>query len=58
MARMSTTSIATIPKTAVKIVSTKVLPKDVRGVAQPLRRAAEAGLGQVVSVTKAGDVLL
>lgn len=48
----------TMPKTAVKMLSTKTLVKEVRGVAHPVTREAAAGLGQVASVMKAGDVLL
>lgn len=58
MAMTMATSTPTIPKTAVKMLSSNTLLKDVRGAAQPLIRAAAAGLGHVVSVTKAGDVLL
>ena len=46
-----------MPKTAVKMLSMKMLAKDVRGDEQPCIRAAAAGLGQVESVTKAGDEL-
>jgi hypothetical protein len=47
----------TTPKTAVKMLSTNVLLKRESGVAQPVKRAAAAGLGQVASVMKAGEVL-
>lgn len=55
---ISTVSIPTIPNTAVKMLSTNVFPNEVRGVAQPLIMAAAAGLGQVESVMKAGELLL
>jgi hypothetical protein len=58
MDMMSAASIPTIPNAAVKILSTKTLENEVKGAAQPLIKAAVAGLGQVVSVTNAGDVLL
>lgn len=48
----------TIPNTAVKILSTKVFPNELTGVTHPCWRAAAAGLGQVASVMKAGEVLL
>lgn len=47
-----------MPKTAVKMSSTKTLAKLETGAAQPRIRAAAAGDGQVASVTKAGEVLL
>ena len=50
--------IPTMPNRTVKISSTKRLAKLVRGAAHPRMRAAAAGLGQVLSLTKAGDVLL
>lgn len=58
MVTISMASIPTIPKTAVKMLSTKMLAKLVIGVAQPRCRAAAAGLGHWASVTKAGEVLL
>lgn len=58
MAMINATSTPTIPNAAVKILSTNTLENEVRGAAQPLMRAAAAGLGHVTSVTKAGDVLL
>jgi hypothetical protein len=58
MAMMRATSTPTIPKAAVKILSTKTFENEVKGAAHPLMRAAAAGLGQVTSVTKAGVVLL
>jgi hypothetical protein len=58
MAMTMATSIPTIPNTAVKMLSTKTLVNEVSGEAHPLIRAAAAGLGQVTSVTKAGEVLL
>lgn len=47
-----------MPNTAVKIVSSKPFEKLEIDVAQPLSRAAAAGLGQVESVINAGAVLL
>lgn len=58
VAKMRPTSMPTIPNTAVKMLSTKTLVKAVRGVAHPVTSEAAAGLGQVASVMKAGDVLL
>lgn len=55
---MRRTWMPTIPNTAVKMLSTKVLPKELRAATQPCCKAAAAGLGQVASVTKAGEVLL
>lgn len=52
------TSIPTMPKAAVKMLSMKTFENEVKGAAQPLIKAAVAGLGQVASVTKAGAVLL
>jgi len=54
---MSKASRPTMPNTAVKIVSISVLPKATSGEPQPRMSAADAGDGQVGSVTKAGDVL-
>lgn len=48
----------TTPKTAVKMMSMKPFAKLETAVAQPRRRAAAAGLGQMGLVTKAGVVLL
>lgn len=48
----------TKPKTAVKMLSRKTLAKDETGPRQPRCRAAAAGEGQTLLVTKAGDVLL
>lgn len=47
-----------MPKTAVKMLSTKTLAKAVIGVAHPRWRAAAAGLGHTEFVLKKGDVLL
>lgn len=58
MAMIMTVSMPTIPNMAVKILSTNVFPNEVRGVAQPRKRAAAAGLGHVESVMKAGELLL
>ncbi len=58
MAMMSRAWMPTMPNTAVKMLSTKVFPNEVRAATQPGWRAAPAGLGQVASVTKAGEVLL
>jgi len=55
---MKTASTPTIPKTAVKMSSRKILANDVMGVAHPRMSAAAAGLGHVGFVTKAGDELL
>jgi len=51
-------NVPTMPKTAVKMLSMKMLAKLEMAVAQPRTRAAAAGLGQVSSVTKAGVVRL
>lgn len=58
IAMISKTWIPTMPNTAVKMLSTKVFPKELTGVTQPCWRAAAAGLGHVASVIKAGEVLL
>ena len=58
VARMSATSIPTMPNAPVKIVSRKVLAKDVKGLTQPMFAAAARAVGHVVSGTKAGEVLL
>jgi hypothetical protein len=58
MAMTIATSTPTIPNTAVKMLSTNTFENDVKGATHPLIRAAAAGLGQVISVTKAGEVLL
>lgn len=50
--------VPTMPKTAVKMSSMKMLEKEVRAGEQPLMSAAAAGLGHVGFVTKAGAVLL
>lgn len=47
-----------MPKTPVKMLSTKTLAKLVMGVAQPRIKAEAAGLGQTWLVTNAGAVLL
>lgn len=51
-------NIPTMPKTAVKMSSMKMLLKEVMGAAHPIIRAAAAGLGQAGFVTNAGEVLL
>lgn len=48
----------TAPKTAVKMSLTNWLLNEVMGAAQPFSKAAAAGLGQKLFVTKAGAVLL
>lgn len=58
MASNSTASMPAMPKTAVKMSSTKTLAKLAMGAAQPRISAAAAGEEQVASVTKAGEVLL
>lgn len=49
--------VPTQPKTAVKMMSMKLLEKLEMAVAQPRSRPAAAGLGQMGLVTKAGTVL-
>ena len=58
VAMMKTASMPTMPKTAVKMSSRKMLANEVMGVAHPRMRAAAAGLGHVGLVTKAGEELL
>lgn len=58
VAMTKTTSKPTTPKRAVKMLSRKTLAKEEIGVAHPRMMAAAALLGQVASVTKAGEVLL
>ena len=55
---MKTTSMPTMPKTAVKMLSMKMLANEVIGVAQGRMRAAAAGLEHTSSVMKAGEELL
>ena len=55
---MSTPSTPAMPKTAVKMSSTKTFAKLAIDAAHPDSRAAAAGDGHVVSVMKAGEVLL
>lgn len=50
--------VPTMPKMAVKMSLSKLPANEETKGAQPRRKAAAAGLGQVVSVTNAGDVLL
>lgn len=54
----TTASTPTTPNTAVKMLSMNVLLNCDSGIAQPVIRAAVAGLGQVGSEWNGGEVLL